>query len=390
MNASAQSRPQSAEVRLLLEHCLVLDEEFQAFCLDYFPRVHGQLSSTMTRTAKLNLLLQLCDAELDQIVARLAQRYPERYGRTAQRETPPTAGAGLPPGNFEPLPDPVRLRYFRGLESVGLSCDRSEQWQALLQIVQRPGAEATILPGPQGEAHEYFLQRIHEALPGQLRTERPLKILHLSWPEGRCPKLLRDLVGALAATLGCRANLRALRSELARVLRGSILLLTQPCLDLLFDRCMDVMIYYQRLLPEVLVDIAPTAGFKLVQPVEWADTSWLARFIATLLPARLSWVRRARSATAARTLIAALRRRRLAPLPVVTLAMLRPIEREHVVEFLDRVQFPKTPAQRSQLVHYLQQSCRSSVDILRWLAQRIPQEIRRPPWASGPQQEEQP
>ena len=48
MNASAQPRPQSADVRLLLEHCLVLDEEFQAFCLDYFPQVHGQLSSTMS------------------------------------------------------------------------------------------------------------------------------------------------------------------------------------------------------------------------------------------------------------------------------------------------------------------------------------------------------
>lgn len=384
MKAGTQPPLHSAEVRLLLERCLIPDEELHAFCLDHFPEVHAQLSGSMTRTAKLNMLLQLCNEELDRIVTTLALRYPDRYARAQKRlAQAPSAHES----SSLPL-DPVRLRYFRGLSSVGLSCDRSEQWQALLQIAQRPGAEATLLPGPQGEAHEYFLQRIHEALPGQLRTERPLQIVHMSWPDGRCPRLLRDLVGALAAALGCRANLRTLRGELARTLRSSILVLTQPCLDPLFDRCVDVITYYQSLVPEVLADLDPTAGFKLVQPIEWADTNWPTRVLAALLPARLRWVRRARSRVAAQTLITALRRPRLAPLPVVTLAALRPIESEHVVEFLDRMQFPKTPAKRSQLVHYLQQSCRSSVDILRCLAQRIPEDVRMPPWEALQQHKE--
>lgn len=45
------------QLRRLLEKALHTDSQLEAFCIDYFPKVHRQFSSGMDRTQKLNLLL---------------------------------------------------------------------------------------------------------------------------------------------------------------------------------------------------------------------------------------------------------------------------------------------------------------------------------------------
>jgi hypothetical protein len=244
----------------------------------------------------------------------------------------------------------------------------------MLQIARRPGVELALLPGPRGEAHEYFVERVRNRLPNQIRTQRPLRVLTISWPQGRCPVLLRDVIAAFAHALQCRPTLDALRAELCSQLQESVLVLCHPCIHPAYDSMDEVLSYYLRALPQIFWDIPKGSGCKLLQPIEWSESGWFLRSVAALCPSKLPWARQARSQTKARALIRLLRARQSHQLPVVSLSVLQPIRRRHVHEFLERIRFPCAPGQRQRLVRHLLDSCRHSDDILRWLAQRIPDE----------------
>lgn len=375
VQAATAQRWQAHEVRRLLERVLVSVEELNALCIDHFPWVSQQVNSGMSRLEIENRLLRFCATDLGALVRILHDLYPERI---ASLQPPPRPSVPAI-SQAEPLPladavDPIRLRVWRGAANLALSCDRSEQWQAMLQIARRPGIELTLLPGPRGEAHDYFVERVRNRLPTQLRTSRPLRVLTISWPQGRCPVLLRDVVAALAHTLQCRPTLEALRAELCSQLQESILILCHPCIHPAYDASEDLLSYYLRALPQILADLPAQAGCKLLQPIEWSDSGWLLRSLAALFPSSPPWARQARSPAKARSLIRQLRTRQSHQLPVSSLSMLQPIRRRHVQEFLERIRFPGPLAQRQQLVRHLLHSYRRSDDILRWLAQRVPDE----------------
>lgn len=63
-----------AEMRRLINEVIKTDSSLNAFCLDYFPRVHQQFSGSMDRTAKLNLLLL---EDFDEIRYHLECEYPQ-------------------------------------------------------------------------------------------------------------------------------------------------------------------------------------------------------------------------------------------------------------------------------------------------------------------------
>lgn len=60
-------------VRKLLKYVLKTPSEFDAFCLDYFPRIHQQFSNGMDTTEKMNRLLI---EDLERIYNLLKQEYP--------------------------------------------------------------------------------------------------------------------------------------------------------------------------------------------------------------------------------------------------------------------------------------------------------------------------
>jgi hypothetical protein len=67
--------PTTASLRKALGKLLILDSDFEAFCLDYFPTVKTHFSSGMDRTTKVNLLLSL--AERDLILRALQKHSPD-------------------------------------------------------------------------------------------------------------------------------------------------------------------------------------------------------------------------------------------------------------------------------------------------------------------------
>lgn len=382
MNPQGMQRLSAASVRRLLDRVVLSDAELQALCIDHFPWVSTQLGSGMTRVEKVNTLLQLCADDLDSIVRALGEMYPERIARPGVRSAGrERADVGWAPQKERRVqPEATRLRFYRGVRNAALSCDRSEQWQAMLQIAQRTGVEVALLPGPQGEAHEFFIERVRDALPRQLRTTLPIHVCSVDWPGGRCPTLFRDAVTALAQSLQCHPSIQDVQAALRHWMNESILVLTHPVFQPAFDSTDEIIRYYVEWLPELFLDVWPGAACKLVQPIEWVATSWLSQSLALLLPRQLRWVQRALSPGVARRLIAALVQKQSERLSILSMAPLRPIEGHHVREFLERIRFPAEPAGRKDLIRGVQQSCLRSDDILRCLAQRVPEE---PPGADA-------
>ncbi|WP_437753888.1 TIR domain-containing protein [Sorangium sp. So ce1389] len=57
--APAAGRPTKASLRKLIAEVLRVSAQLDAFCIDYFPEVAGEFTGGMSRTEKVNLLLQL-------------------------------------------------------------------------------------------------------------------------------------------------------------------------------------------------------------------------------------------------------------------------------------------------------------------------------------------
>lgn len=76
IRASAVETPSAmAAIRRALERTLVTADDLDAFCIDYFPRVKQEFGAGMTRTAKLNLLLEREDPA--RILECLREAYPD-------------------------------------------------------------------------------------------------------------------------------------------------------------------------------------------------------------------------------------------------------------------------------------------------------------------------
>lgn len=74
------------EARKLLAQCLILDSEFEAFCIDYYPEVARNLGTTQDRLQKENILLQIADPA--EIIFYLQENYPHRIKRRTNTAVP--------------------------------------------------------------------------------------------------------------------------------------------------------------------------------------------------------------------------------------------------------------------------------------------------------------
>lgn len=84
----------TAELRRLLEQALPSDAALEAFCLDYLPDVHRQLSGGMERTRKLNLILASAPPEeLVEHLHRHAAAHKEGELTSSERSSANTAGS---------------------------------------------------------------------------------------------------------------------------------------------------------------------------------------------------------------------------------------------------------------------------------------------------------
>jgi hypothetical protein len=93
------AEPTRASLRKLLQRVLPSDSDFDAFCLDYYPDVHGRLSNGIDRVAKANALIQ--KATPGDILRRLRQAEPQAVAAHVDlleyEDPPPPPRAGNSP-----------------------------------------------------------------------------------------------------------------------------------------------------------------------------------------------------------------------------------------------------------------------------------------------------
>ena len=163
-------------------------------------------------------------------------------------------------------------------EPQDLLCNRSEQWQALDTLVQRPEHAAFLLPGKQGQGHEYFNLRV---LVG-LRRDPPRDVIWLA-SSGHIPRDEQSYREALARALECTE--KQLPSELRRRMAKRNLVLLHPAADALADRqaVKDCLTHW---LPGLLGEAAPSCFLKCIQPIRWelGPPGLLRRIRRLLLP----------------------------------------------------------------------------------------------------------
>ncbi len=85
------TRAELPVIRQALGAVLVVDSDFDAFCMDHFPQAYRHFTGGMDRSAKESLLLS--HANLDELVAALRQIEPEILTTLPPESTPPPAPA---------------------------------------------------------------------------------------------------------------------------------------------------------------------------------------------------------------------------------------------------------------------------------------------------------
>ena len=380
MSARVKPEQNLSGVRALLHEIFRLDAELDALCIDDFPEVYRNFTQGMNRTEKLNQLLLAEKDALPELLLIVRRRHPRRYTRY-QHLLQQSADDSLPavPHPF----DSISTRLLLGQAAHGLSCDRSVQWQWIQQSARRPGHELLLLPGARGQGHDYFLLRIHCELRQAVREPRALQVLHVAWPGGVCPVLKRDVLWALARTLGCSDQEDAVREALWQNLQHQQLILLHPCARWPLPDKTRFVTYYGDLLPSLLPRDLGSHGCKVIQPVEWINSTWTQRAITYLIPRLLQryihWVSQARSAADAAELIARLKAHAQESLPIESLPPLTQITEEHVLEFCDRTRYPVEREARPAFARRLMTGHLSSDQVLHELTMQLPDTL--PSWS---------
>lgn len=232
-----------------------------------------------------------------------------------------------------------------GGEQYALSCDRSEQWGDLSTEVVNPNDEAIFVVGPQGRAHDRFLQRIELCL--DYPDDRIKKV---KWSKKKRAMTQRAFKARLARAVGCKGDDENLDAELEAMLADALrvhnlVLLHRPvCTHEIRNE--SFVSYYTEVLPELIARVRRRAGkdrggIKIVQAVAWDEPSPLKARLAGLLR-RFgmggTWVRRAREQREARGALERICREAEARgLTVLPLRELEEITKEHVKELSRRV-----------------------------------------------------
>lgn len=180
----------------------------------------------------------------------------------------------------------VRLASVRNAADI-LSCDRDLQWGKFSRLAcDSPRHCAVLVPGPYGEGHKFFLQRVVDCLPRDPKR----RVCEIRW-QGPCvPQARGPAMAAIAAAFDCEPDglVQRLHRELAE---HNVVMVHQPP----FEECdCDAMIsYYTEWLPELVDAVDPPGSslagrLKFVQAIRWPPTSRWQQIKGTLLGDRAS------------------------------------------------------------------------------------------------------
>lgn len=350
-----------AWVRKRLFEFLKTESDFEAFCQDSFPDTAQKLAAGMDRQAKTSHLLLREGASA--VLAKLREEFPGQIpAQPPAKDADPRIDASL------------RQRAF-GHGDPYLHCDRGKQFAYMRGALARPDHQVVLLPGSQGEAHEFFLARLEVALPSEL----PRKVLRVPWRKARPPSPSfpvdrRDFLAALLAAMGQpQADETVLTGALSRNLQHHVLVLLHPVVRRGYEDPALVR-YYTDWLPSLLSALRTDYPCKLVQPIEWQPTA--ASPCAPDIPATAS-----SSELAARALITRLVAQRKAPLLIEATKDLAPITRADIEDFLDVVGYASTlptdecERAREEFIAAVFSEGASSEQILRRINDELPDDL---------------
>ena len=252
------------------------------------------------------------------------------------------------------LPPAPRARpVMRAGQDAHLSCDRQEQWGALVDLAARSRHQLILLPGAVGEAHDEFLKRIELRLP----QDPPRRIVVVTWSDRPCPRQPERLFADLALAL--EVDEQALETVLRDQLGRHNLVVLQPPAHCFEGSALET--YLTELLPRCLQSLGKTPfSMKVVQPIEW-QTERTGSRLAGLWKAMVG-VGEERPATLAGAFMDALETARVGELPVVRLPELCLIEPAQLEAFCELFSLPR--ALRKSFVEQVLRDARNSRDIL--------------------------
>jgi len=351
-----------AWVRKRLYEFLKTESDFEAFCQDYFSETAQKFGAGTDRQARSSLLLQREGAA--SVLQKLREEFPNQ----------------IPAGPASDSADPrseasLRQRAF-GHGDPYLHCDRGKQFEYMRGALARPDHQVVLLPGSQGEAHEFFLARLEVALPSNL----PRKVLRVPWRKARPPSPSfpvdrRDFVAALLTALGHPSSSEStLPSVLSRNLQHHALVLLHPIVRRGHEHGALVQ-YYTDWLPSLLAPLRTEHACKLVQPIEWQPEAQGP----SPAPTPCSVV--SPSEAAARSLINQLVKGRKPSLVIEATKDLAPILRPDIENFLDVVGYAsglppeERDAARAEFITAVFSEGASSEQILRRINDELPDDL---------------
>ena len=152
-----------------------------------------------------------------------------------------------------------------------LSCDRNIQWGELTSEIANNRHEAIFVLGPQGRAHDRFLDRVQECLAYPEDCIRKVE-----WSKRSRTLTLGTLKSRLAKAVGCEGEEERLEEKLVSAVRAHNLVLLHRPVCTHEVRNPFFIDYYTQLLPELITGVdrreRDRAGaIKIVQAVAWTE-----------------------------------------------------------------------------------------------------------------------
>ncbi len=320
--AAMSGSDQNPVVRQAMQFVLRDGAEVSRFLQDNFSEVARRVDGQPDRLERENILLRLASAE--EILLALQKAEPERFAAFQTKH----GHAGLE-GTSD---DDKQLRAYDPTDPAR-HVDRKHQFDFVCGFAARRRHEVLLLPGCDGEAHRFFLERIDMAAP----TSPPRTVLPVRWPraeklsEARHPTTYTEMMTSLARVLGGRRP-EELPGLLGHRLRSHSLIILHPIVDRALDES-TLHSYYTEWLPEL---VAPQRGphkVHLVQPIAWSPCGLLTRL----------WRKDKRATPSqAQELIKRLKRAQKEPLAIEDLHELTRIAASDITAFLKQIGWPKT------------------------------------------------
>lgn len=350
-----RSAAAQAEGAALLQHAYELAEGFallasstaQQVAQEWQEQQHGvftyYLMQGLAGAADLGDKGMVTVDDLKAYLITQVRRWSAEHGGLLQEPTARTEGTGSimladlrrrKPPVVAPVPQEPELKHELAAPPPGLNmvirfCDRTDQWQSLLQIAEQKEFRLVFVSGAEGEAHDYFIRRL---LAWEGRGN--FVLCRLSWQLPLPPRTPADYLAALADAIACpQHDVKSISAHLAARCQDKQLLLLHP---LLYENFTERSLreYYLDMWKEVQCGLT---GVLCVQPVVWERAGGLRKTLARIFGRPWfyprDWVRRGATDIQALELMRQLKN--AAPDRVHLLKELSPITSDDLVAFCE-------------------------------------------------------